>query len=154
MSEVTSIWDEVGAPSAALQYMVDGLRAVEKSKDFDVDMGSFYQPFPGGGTCFVCAATSALMQMETLPSDLEGSDYGELSVVEDALPLRSDIVDFECAMDLAGRQGRLGDLFEYLGFHREDAAQFNKRWDLNSPNWKEQLPIIEDTITELEALDL
>jgi len=154
MSEVTSIWDEVGTPSAALQYMVDGLRAVEKSKDFEIDMGWFYKPHSGGDVCFVCAATSALMQIEPLSKD-NGRLWApsELSAIEAQLPHRAGITNFELAMNSA-RLGELQSLFSSTGLLKHFDESFNRRWMLGDSDWQKQLPIIEDTIAELEALDL
>lgn len=149
---------EMTRPSDALQAMVDGLRAQDEREGFHVEMRSFFEFYPPSVTvgeapaCKACAATSALQEASGKIFDkrelINRNDRAAFTELQ-----RETQFVIECALEVA-RQGYLKELFDLF-----DAADFHdplydKRFCLETDNWRSQLEDVEDLIDELEALDL
>jgi hypothetical protein len=152
---MTSIKDIVKKPSAALQYMVDGLRNQSKRDGFVIDMNVFGD-WRGSRTedktrliiCFGCAATCAVQEVFKINYTDESIEYRDLR----ALVINCDATDlgiFEEAIDEA-RLGIMDKLFKYFGY--SISVKEGVRFSLRNENWEKQIPLVEEYIKELISL--
>lgn len=145
-----------GKVSKAVQAMIDGLKFQSQRKDFRVDMATF-GGFSNSGdkgslVCLGCAATCAIQQLFGI--NFTDSQIGSLSgrsrqTVRDA----NDLDRFEEAIDMVGR-GDSSYLFDYMGDLDSHEPSDDNRWVLNTDNWQEQLPLVQDFVDRLKLKGL
>lgn len=145
-----SIKKIVKTPSAALQFMVDGLRKQSKREDFFVSMSTFGSS--DGETCFGCAATCAIQELTGTNLTVK-----EINGVEErAKALNFDLGElehFECCINDA-REGVLFNLFSFFGLLDKYESNYDDRFFLGSVDWKNQLTAVEKLIKELKEKGL
>lgn len=147
MKESLSILTAIkGKPSIALEHMVNGLLKQSKRKGFKVNMSTYGDSH--GEMCYGCAATCAIQSIAKInftPNtinttkrrvEIAEADFGELNA-------------FESAINQA-RQGSMRSLFYFCNIREESGNRFNANFDLQSNNWKKQLPQVRKTISELK----
>lgn len=145
-----NIKETVKTPSAALQYMVDGLRNHHKRIDFKVDMDTFGRPL--WNVCYGCAATCTIQQIagKNLTTDFVGGtdrrayqlnlDCNEMDYFEDAIN--------------SARSGSLRALFYFFDLQQNWNQSFDERFFLDNHNWFRKLHKVEELITELKMKGL
>ena len=145
-----------GKISTALQAMIDGLKFQSQRKDFRVDMSTF-GGFSNSGdkgslVCFGCAATCTIQQL--LEINFTDSQIGSLSGRSRQTIRDSDDLDrFEEAIDMVGR-GDLFYIFDYMGDRDSHELSDDNRWILNTDNWQEQMPLVQDFVDTLKLKGL
>jgi hypothetical protein len=146
-----NIRDKISLPSQALQAMVDGLHKVDKSKRYQVRMEYFIEE--RGELCTVCAATCAVLNLYGIPRKRFES-FSQLDNTEEIGEFfeGSDIVGFEYALEDA-RRGDLLNLFIFFE-KKVDLELRHGSWDLQTDNWREQLPEVEKAIKVLQQYGL
>ena len=139
--------DVISKPSQALKAMCDGLEKQSQRRDFKIDMKTFGEV--SNGVCFGCAATCTVQELakvNLVPNTIY--DRGR-ALGFDA----GDCYNFEFIMDSA-RAGSLIAIFAYFNLdHKLNPLPF-KMWQLNTENWREQLPLVRKGIAKLESENL
>lgn len=140
-------------PSVALRAMVTGLINYDQKEGFRVDMTTYGDA--RRGVCFGCAATCTIMELTKTQIPLYQIERANGRASTLGVPIE-DLHDFEYVMDEA-RRGVLSPLFRYLGMKNLYYAE--QRWratrfNLQTEDWKEQIPDVEELIKELEESGL
>jgi hypothetical protein len=143
------IKDVITKPSEALQAMVDGLLEQSQRSDFKIDMNIFGKYDSYDNICYGCAATCTVQKLlnknltkENINMNLHSEFYG----IE-------DICKFESVMNDA-RGGYLERLFEYFDLSDKFEDDFDNRFWLETDNWQEELPEVNELIKELKEKGL
>jgi hypothetical protein len=136
-------------PSVALQFMVDGLKRQSLRNDFTVEMGSFGDHIKDF-KCFGCAATCTIQEI----AQKDFVDFNVIETTRRANFLGFDVYElswFEGAMDFA-RRGKLSGIFNFCGQQYEQPQEYP--FFLTNDNWKEQIPVVQETIAQLKQQGL
>lgn len=147
MKEPISILDAIKSkPSIALRHMVNGLIKQSKRKNFKIDMGTYGDSH--GGVCYGCAATCAIQSITKInfTSSSIKTTHDRVGIIEGEF---SELNAFESAINQA-RQGSMRALFYFCYIIGETGYRFNADFDLQSGNWKKQLPQVRKTISALK----
>lgn len=139
--------------SDALQAMVDGLNKQSKRQDFAVDMSTF--GMAENGICFGCAATCAVQELAqiNLTEDCIENAYDRAATFNVTV---YDLDTFEKAIDTF-RRGNPYVLLAYYGIVETGLEWMLHSYcglRLNTNDWKEKIPIVENYIKELKRLNL
>ena len=142
--------------STALQAMIDGLKFQSQRKDFRIDMSTFGDFSDSGDkenpVCFGCAATCTIQQLLGVNfTDLRIESLKERS----RLTIRNsdDLDRFEDAIDNA-RMGDLIPIFDYMGNLDSHELIDDSQWILNTDDWQEQMPLVQDFVDMLKLKGL
>jgi hypothetical protein len=138
-------------PSDCLQDMVDGLREHSQLDNFKVSMSIFGEFYPETNICCACAATIALCKrLEVTYPEIHQNGLRIHEIVMDEDPELGEMIHkFEVAMDSA-RFGYLSELFSICGASGYEPS-YAHRFALYTNTWENQLPLVENLITELKA---
>ena len=143
-----SIKELAPKPSDAIQAMIDGLKNYNSKPGFNIDMGTYGRAVKG--ICFGCAATCTIQQ-------IAGEDIPENnihSLKDHAYALDFDIrevIDFEFAID-SFRSNDVSPLFYFYG--KENPIGLYTDWFLDTDNFMEQLPLVQEYCDQLKQMGL
>ena len=134
--------------------MIDGLEKQSKRDGFEIDMESF--AYYADDMCFGCAATCTVQKIAgtNLPADNAGAVDFQFEAVELGFDNLTELRDFENAIDDA-RRGILKSLYKFyekkdVGIDIEDDDY--ELISMETHNWEEQIPFVEDTIIKLQEI--
>jgi len=142
--------------STALQAMIDGLKFQSQRKDFRVDMstfGAFHESRnKGNPVCFGCAATCTVQQLSKVnftDSQIDSLEERSFLTIHNS----NDLDRFEDAIDYA-RMGDLIPIFSYMGNLDSHELIDDSQWILNTDDWQEQMPLVQDFVDMLKLKGL